>query len=198
MNRMRVIVSATIAFFAATTLAVAQDGGGATTRLRGFDEVPALSTPGGGRFHADLGGGEIAFELSYFHLKGNVTQAHLHMAQRGVNGGIVVFLCSNLGNGPAGTPACPADGTAAEPAVVSGVRTADDVVGPAQPPGQGIAAGEMGEVLRALRAGVVYVNVHTDLFPGGEIRGQLKFVPGDEEGAAELVMYEGWHDGHEH
>jgi hypothetical protein len=38
---------------------------------------------------------------------------------------------------------------------------------------QGIAAGEFAEVLKAIRAGVVYVNVHSALFPGGEIRGQL-------------------------
>ncbi|HYV06332.1 MAG TPA: CHRD domain-containing protein [Blastocatellia bacterium] len=36
-----------------------------------------------------------------------------------------------------------------------------------------MAAGEFAEVLAAMRAGTVYVNVHSTVFPGGEIRGQL-------------------------
>jgi hypothetical protein len=44
---------------------------------------------------------------------------------------------------------------------------------------QGIAAGQLGEALRAMRAGVTYVNVHTGLFPGGEIRGLIGGKKGD-------------------
>jgi hypothetical protein len=33
---------------------------------------------------------------------------------------------------------------------------------------------EFDELVRAIRAGVTYVNVHSETFPGGEIRGQLK------------------------
>jgi hypothetical protein len=32
-------------------------------------------------------------------------------------------------------------------------------------------------VLRAMRASSTYANVHTDRFPGGEIRGQIRFTP---------------------
>ena len=181
MTRTRIAALAAFVSLVAATHASAQDGG-AVTRLRAFDEVPALSTPGGGRFHADIVGDEIHYELEYFNLRGNVTQSHLHFGQKGVNGGIVIFLCSNLGNGPAGTQACPPDGTATDPAVVTGTLTAEDVTGAAA---QGIAAGELNEVLRAIRAGIVYANVHTDLFPGGEVRGQLKFSAG--ESAAELL-----------
>jgi hypothetical protein len=39
--------------------------------------------------------------------------------------------------------------------------------------GQGIAAGDFAELVRAIRAGKAYVNVHSSVFPGGEIRGQL-------------------------
>jgi hypothetical protein len=136
--------------------------------LDGFEEVPAVSTTGHGSFRATLSrdGGAIEFELRYTGLGGAVAQSHLHLGQRGVNGGIAIFLCSNLGNGPAGTPTCPPP-----PAVVSGTLTADDVIGPST---QGVAPGELGEVLRAIRRGAVYVNVHSDLFPGGEIRGQLR------------------------
>lgn len=155
----------------------AQDGQ-AITRLRGFEEVPALSTPAGGRFEATIHEDEIHYELSYFTTKGTVTQAHIHFAQRGVNGGIMTFLCSNLGNGPIGTQACPAAGTQANPTVISGTISPANVIGGAS--SQGIAPGEFQEVLRAIRAGNAYVNVHSDLFPGGEIRGQLLFLPGGE------------------
>ena len=153
--------------------AQAQDGQ-AITRLRGFEEVPSLSTPGGGRFSAEIVGNEIHWELSYFHLRGAVTQAHIHFAQRGVNGGIMVFLCSNLGNGPAGTQVCPPSGSQSAPTTISGIIGPDDIIGPAA---QGIGPSEYAEVLRAIRAGNAYANVHSDIFPGGEIRGQLLFFP---------------------
>ena len=84
------------------------------------------------------GGGPIRYELRYADIP-DVTQAHLHFAQKGVNGGIVVFICSNLGNGPAGTPACPAGS-----ATLTGDVTSDDVL--ATNPNQGIAAGELDEL----------------------------------------------------
>ena len=77
----------------------------------------------------------------------------------------MVFLCSNLRNGPAGTQACPA-----APATITGVIEAANIIGPA---GQGIAAGQFDEFLRAIRADSAYVNVHTDPHPGGEIRANI-------------------------
>ena len=78
----------------------------------------------------------------------------------------MVFLCSNLGNGPAGTQACPADG-----GTISGTITPADV-GPGGA-AQGLEQGNFGELVSALRSGAMYVNVHTADRPGGEIRGQL-------------------------
>jgi CHRD domain-containing protein len=43
-------------------------------------------------------------------------------------------------------------------------------------------AGELDEVIAAIRAGVAYVNVHaTPLNPGGEIRGQIRGSDRDED-----------------
>jgi CHRD domain-containing protein len=136
------------------------------TSLIGFEEVPSLSTTGGGTFELRIDHGDTGFDytLSYSGLVGNVLQAHTHIGQQGVNGGIMVFFCTNLGNGPPGTQACPQSGT------VTGRITAADVIGPSA---QGIAAGEFAEVLKAIRGGAAYANVHSSVFPGGEIRGQL-------------------------
>ncbi len=76
-----------------------------------------------------------------------------------------MFLCSNLGNGPAGTQACPP-----APATITGTIRPADVVGPAD---QGIDPMQFDELVRAIRAGVTYANVHSGTFPNGELRGQL-------------------------
>ena len=99
-------------------------------------------------------------------IEGTVQQAHIHLGQRAQSGGIAVFLCTNLGNGPVGTQTCPTP-----PATITGTITPADVIGPVP---QGIAAGQFGELTDAIRAGVTYVNVHSSLYPGGEIRAQLE------------------------
>jgi hypothetical protein len=157
---------------AAGTVALADGGGGIREELTGYEEDPmTISTEGTGEFTASVKskGDAIRYKLSYADLEGTVTQAHIHFGGRAQSGGIAAFLCSNLGNGPAGTPECPP-----APATVRGTIEADDVVGPA---GQGIAAGEFDELLDAVDAGVTYVNVHTSLYPAGEIRAQIEPPP---------------------
>jgi hypothetical protein len=163
-----VALAATLGSAGIASLALAQGGGGDFTgeRLIGWSEVPAVSSTGRGSFEAVLRRGELAYRLRYRNLEAPVLQAHVHLAQRDVNGNIIVFLCSNLGNGPAGTPACPGP-TEGD---VSGVVGPEDVIGPA---GQGIAPGEFSELLDAMRATRTYANVHTEKFPGGEIRAQV-------------------------
>ncbi|HVS64788.1 MAG TPA: CHRD domain-containing protein [Thermoanaerobaculia bacterium] len=135
--------------------------------LEGLQEVPAVSTTGVAEFRAriDEDGEMITWELRYADLEGDVAQAHIHFGQAGVNGGISVFLCTNLGNGPAGTQPCPPS-----PARIEGFITPVDVIGPAA---QGISPGEFDELVRAIRARSTYVNVHSSLWPGGEVRGQI-------------------------
>src|SRR5918999_5587236 len=67
-------------------------------RLVGFEENPDISTTGKGSFSAtiDRRARTISFKLSYSRLEGDVQQAHIHFGKRAVNGGISVFLCSNL------------------------------------------------------------------------------------------------------
>ena len=143
------------------------DRSGLRVKLSGYQEDPLTrSTTGTGTFRVRINKAqnEITYTLSYSGLQA-VTQAHIHFGLRSQSGGISVFLCSNLGNGPAGTQACPAS-----PATITGTIRPADVIGPAD---QGIAAGEFAELIAAIRAGATYVNVHTATYPGGEIRAQL-------------------------
>ena len=160
---------------AATVFAGSSKSWSFGAKLIGYEEVPAVSTQGSGSFKATVAadGLSYSFVLTYTGLEGDVTQSHTHFGQKGVNGGISVFYCSNLGNGPAGTPACPPS-----PATITGTRTAADVIGPNA---QGISAGEWAELIAAIKAGVTYTNVHSTTWPGGEIRGQLNLSRNEDE-----------------
>jgi hypothetical protein len=139
-------------------------------RLSGFEEVPSVSTAASGRFGSRVAaeGDAVVYRLTYTGLQGEITQAHIHLGQRHVNGGVVAWLCANsafVSDAPAGTPEC--SGTEG---VVEGSIGSQSIVAV---PGQGIDPGEFEEVLRAALAGATYVNVHTTSFPSGEIRGQI-------------------------
>jgi hypothetical protein len=166
------LVGATILLMTPGVREVEADGGARTLKadLHGFEEPPAVSSTGSGEFKAKISHDETSFdyELSFEELEGTVTQSHIHLGQRSVNGGISVWLCGTATNpGPAGTPSCGGPNSGA----VTGTITAASVIGPS---GQGIAAGEFAELLNAMREGVTYANVHSTKHPGGEIRGQIK------------------------
>src|SRR5688572_180740 len=150
----------------AASYAVAQGGSSGPRRvaadLNGYQEVSSISTTGKGRFTASIDDENrlITYELSYAALEGTTTSAsHIHFAQRSVNGGVIAFLC-----GGGGKPPCPpTEGT------VTGVIAAADVL----VSDRGIEAGAFEEFVQAIRAGHAYVNVHTNKWLGGEIRGLI-------------------------
>jgi hypothetical protein len=164
MKRLVLISSLAVAALAviATGVALAHgDNGKSGARLNGFQETPmSLSTTGHGSFKARLRADGIHYVLRYGGLEADATQAHIHLGQRHTSGGVAAFLC-----GGGDKPACPL-----REGRVEGVIDTADVVGPAA---QGIEPGAMREVVRALRHGALYANVHTSKYPGGEIRGQL-------------------------
>jgi len=133
--------------------------------LVGQGEVPAVSTKAAGRFRAviDEDSQLITYTLTYEGLEGgNTLFAHIHLGEHHTNGGVMVFLC---GGGSKPT-ACPNSG-----GEVTGSITPADVVAIAT---QQVPAGGFDELLAALRTpGLAYVNVHTTVSPGGEIRGQV-------------------------
>jgi CHRD domain len=147
-------------------------GGGATLPVPGAALRGAVSTKARGKFEAtiDKHMNVIEYKLSYEGLQGEVTQGHIHFGQRHTVGGIVVWLCQTAGTqAPEAvrvlTPTCPPEGE------VKGTITPEQVLAQTL---QGFEAGEFDELLRAIRAGATYANVHSTLHPPGEIRGQIK------------------------
>jgi len=86
----------------------------------------------------------------------NTRASHIHLAAPGVNGPIVVFLY--------GGPTIPGSFNGV---LAQGTFTAADLIGPLE--GQPLSA-----LIEQMEAGNAYVNIHTDQFPGGEIRGQIR------------------------
>ena len=157
-----ILVAVGAVVIASSFVATADSGKQVGARLTGYAETPSLSVMGRGTFSAELArnGGSISYTLTYSGLSGDALFAHIHLGQTATAGGVAAFLC---GGGTADE--CPgAAGT------VSGTIVPSDVVGPAD---QGLAPGEFAELVAAMRFGATYVNVHTDLFPSGEIRGQI-------------------------
>src|SRR5262245_20849560 len=147
-------------------------------KLTGYEETPAtLSTPARGKIRLKIRNDtSIEYKLSYSNIA-VPTQAHIHFGARALTGGISAWLCDSATNPAPARPAPTVDDVpVCTPAptgtkvTLTGEITAGDIVGPA---GQGIAAGELAELIAAIRAGAAYANVHSSVFGGGEIRGQL-------------------------
>jgi hypothetical protein len=142
-----------------------------SAKLTGFQETPSESTPGNGSFRARLtnGGTVIHYTLHYEDFEqpaeGATLFAHIHFGQVGVAGGVSAFLCGGAPPQSDKPPCTPTQGD------FEGDIDAADVIGPG---GQGIAAGEMNELIRAMRKGYTYANVHTTLNTAGLIRGQIQ------------------------
>jgi len=180
--RAALVVATVVAFSAA--YAQAQQF---SAHLNGFEELGAQNAETGAILSSGQGtlkltlnknAGLITYTLTYSNVgttgpgTGTVTQAHIHFGKEHVAGGIIVFLCTNLGNGPTGTPACPANtGT------VTGTIMAAQVQAIAK---QNVNAGDFNAVIAALISDTAYANVHTTAFQAGEIRGQV--ISEDNEG----------------
>ena len=134
-----------------------------STILTGYQETPTLNTAGHGTFTMDIVNDDsrIDFTLTYADVTGNPLFAHIHFGARAIMGGVSAFLC-----GGGSKPPCPP----ATSGTVTGTIVASDVIGPTN---QGMNPGDFAALLRAIRSGVTYANLHTPRFPAGEIRGQI-------------------------
>jgi len=167
-------------FCLSASLAFAAEKSHLKASLDGLQEVAAATiiTDGTGTFTATVNNDNtLTYTLTYKNLSSAVLQAHIHIGATKVSGNITIFLCSNLGNGPAGTPACPDDAT--HSGSVTRTVSAADVTNLAA--SQGVPAGDFKDVVRAIASHVTYANVHTTNHPAGEIRGQIRQREDDED-----------------
>ena len=134
-----------------------------STHSNGSEEVPVRDSQGQAQaiFNLSQDGTELDFKLIASNIA-DVTQSHIHCGPPGVNGPIVVFL---YGLGPTVSP----NGVLSQGTITN----ADVIPRPdsAACPG-GVATLE--DVIEKMNTGGAYVNVHTVVFPGGEIRGDIK------------------------
>lgn len=153
-----------------TAVALADRGNGNgdrsfSARMDGWQEDPSQVTTGTGSFRAKVESAtQISFTLKYENLEDtNVAQAHIHIGSRHESGMISAWLC-----GGTTQPPCPAGPTN----TVNGTIETADITGPTS---QGVEPGNFADLLRAMRKGETYANVHTSpRAPGGEIRGQIR------------------------
>jgi len=177
---MKKLCLAVVTLVCLSTMAFAAEKSRLSAKLDGLQEVatPTAITDATGTFTATINDDNtLTYTLSYKNLSSAVLQAHIHIGATKISGNISIFLCSNLGNGPAGTPACPDDAT--HSGTVSRTVSAADVTNLAA--SQGVPAGDFKDVIRAIASHVTYANVHSKNFPAGEIRGQIRQHGDDED-----------------
>ena len=130
--------------------------------LDGNSEVPLVVTTGSGQVTASVSSDQkaISVTLNFAKLAGVAKSASIYLGLPGTIGGAVAPICGGT------MPACPstADGSVTATVQASDVTAINT---------QGLAAGDLASVITALNAGHLYVNVVTDKFSNGEIRGQL-------------------------
>lgn len=162
MKKLSALILALVALTGMAAIAVAAPAPTQTfsAHLSGRNETPPVDTSGQGQFSARLSkdGTKLFFRLNVANLK-NITAAHLHMAPKGQDGDVVVTLY----NGPTKT-------VRQRALLAKGTITAAELSGP-------LAGETLKDLVDAMKAGNVYVNVHTTENPDGAIRGQVRKNP---------------------
>jgi hypothetical protein len=149
------VLTVALVLFGVPTRATAGPDFTATATLSGASELPPTATTatGFGTFHYLSALNELTYDVTFNNLTSNATIVRLHSAPATANGASVLPLLLT------------APGTSGE---ISGTATDADII-------NGAATGvtTIAELAQLIQLGDVYLNIHSQAFPGGEIRGQL-------------------------
>jgi len=143
--------------FAVTQQIQAQDGDSIITYLSGNEEVPpnVSNASAWAKFQSVDNGSHLAYSVSIIGLK-EITGAHIHNGIKGQNGDIVAVLSNGKSAEDGGN------------ATISwkGNITKDDLQGP-------LKDKQISDLITLMRNSSTYVNVHTEEYKDGAIRGQI-------------------------
>ncbi len=153
----RIVLYSVFAIFLTASLGMAAYQHGYKAMLSGKDIVPAVETKATGEatFTLSKDGKELAYTLTVKDLE-NATAAHIHAGKKGENGGPL-----------AGLFAGPKKEGMFSGELAKGMITDKDLKGP-------LAGKTVKDLVKIIKDGGAYVNIHTEKNPNGEVRGQIK------------------------
>jgi hypothetical protein len=156
MRRVQSLIGAAALVFVAGVGSAQAQNLNFTAHLSGSNEVPGVVSGSGGTATITLNTATraVTYKIDVYNMPSGTTAAHFHAGGPGVSGPVVVnfSVINNISNDFA----------------ISGTATATDLVPRFA---QGIGSWE--DFVQALTLGQIYVNVHSSVNPGGEIRGQV-------------------------
>jgi hypothetical protein len=150
------VLMITVATYGLLDLVFAQGPPKFMINLTGSEEVPPVQTNATGTAEIsafDISSDSISYGINATNISG-VTTAHTHLGKPGENGPIVVTFFNYSGPRPINE------------VMEGGTITADKLEGP-------LKGKPLSELAVAGANGSLYINIHTEQYPNGEIRGQI-------------------------
>jgi len=157
MARLRYLLVAMTTILMSASVVFSADKGSFSAKLSGHDSTPAIKTTakGDAEFKLAKYGKELSYKLTVTDIE-NVTAAHIHQGKKGKNGPPV-----------AGLFAGPKKEGKFSGVLAEGVISEKELMG-------SLTGKPVDALVKLIKTGDVYVNIHTDGHPDGELRGQIK------------------------
>jgi hypothetical protein len=127
-----------------------------SAELTGAEQVPPVNTSATGEadFQYNEGSRQISYRLNMRNIR-RVFAAHIHLGRRGVNGPVIAPMFNS------------SPGITLTQGQVMGTISQGELTGP-------LEGRDLRDLIDEMNAGNTYVNAHTDQYPDGEIRGQIR------------------------
>jgi len=157
MRRLGYALIALVTIVCSASIGYSAEKGSFTAKLSGGEAVPRVTSQSTGKaeFTLSKDGKELTYKLTVADIE-NVTAAHIHLGKKGKEGPPL-----------AGLFAGPKKDGKFSGVLAEGVLTEKDLLG-------SVKGKPLTELVKLIKSGSTYVNVHTDKYPGGEVRGQIR------------------------